>query len=93
MNVYLPSMSEPSSRKAVSFLRLATAAWLLRGHMGPLRLRPEAGGLGPRRPGEVARGTFASEHRGLLVAAGVVESDPHESNHPATGKCGSTYRK
>src|SRR5258708_34106671 len=83
VSVYLPSMSEPSSRKAVSFLRLATAAWRLRGHMGPLRLRPEAGGLGPRGPGEGARGTLAPHHRGLRVAAGVVESDPPHRNHPA----------
>ena len=64
----------------------------LRGHMRRLRLRPEAIRLGPRRPGEEARGTFASEHRGLLVAAGVVESDPQESNHPATGRDQLTYR-
>src|ERR1700687_3120753 len=92
VKVYLPSMSEPSSRKAVSFLRLAVAEGRLQGHMGPLRLRPEAMRLGPRRPGEEARGTFASEHRGLLVAAGVVESDPQESNHPATGRDQLTYR-
>src|SRR5258708_7252361 len=69
VNVYLPSMSEPSSRKAVSFLRLATAAWRLRGHMGPLRLRPEAGGPCPRSPGAVARGPIAPRNTCPIMRA------------------------
>src|SRR4029453_67547 len=62
-NVYLPSMSDPSSRKAVSFRRVATAARRFMGHMGR--------SLGPRARASGRSGHLASEHDGLLAAAAV----------------------
>src|SRR5689334_11917039 len=78
VKVYLPSIWEPSSTNAVSFLRVDAGARRLQGHIG--------GGLGGEGGTPVwASGCLASEHPGLLATSRVVKSSPEGSNRPATG--------
>ena len=66
VNVYLPSISEPSSRKAVSFLRVTTVTRGFRGHMLrsiPLLERAPAGVVDPGVAAGARLRAVASEHR------------------------------